>query len=127
MSYLQEGNEVILVESAFCSEIGKEGEHKNNCTSKLDGDKLAANSKTLIWMNYLVPGDDKATLLVQYKYKGKVLSSKEIKLSSAYRYRTWLGVKTNKSGPWTINIEQETDSSYIPVAKIDYVVKEDAQ
>ena len=126
MDYYKEGGEAILVESRLCVDIEKSGDDKNECTETLPDGPLQMGQNAYLWMNYLVPGSDPATLLVQFKYKGRALNSDEIRLSNAIRYRTWKTLQTSKSGEWEVNIEQETESGYTPVGTISYIVAEPA-
>jgi len=121
MNYYRDGSEVILVESKICTEVEKSGDNKNECSDTIE-QPVALNKSGYMWMNFMVPGNEPATLLVQFKYKGRALDSDELHLSNAIRYRTWKRLQTSKSGDWVVNIEQETNDGYIPVAKLEYTV-----
>lgn len=121
MEYYRTGSEAILVESTLCAEIAKEGTDKNQCTSPLPN-SITKGEDASVWMNFMVPGDDAANILVQFKFKGRVLSSRELKLSSAIRYRTWLNAPNNKVGNWTVSVEQEGENSYLPIGEYSYTV-----
>lgn len=123
INYYQNGNEVVLVDSKLCAEIEKSGENKNECGKTLDN-PLAPKASGYLWMNFLVPGSEKPTLLVQFKYKNRVLDSDEIRMTNAFRYRTWKRLQTSKSGEWEVTIEQETETGYIPVASLNYTVSD---
>lgn len=127
MSYYHDGSEVILVDSMLCEEISKSGENKNECDKPMADGPIPLNKSGYLWMNFLVPGNDKANLLVQFKYKNRALDSDELKVSSAIRYRTWKRLQTSKSGDWVVTVEQETADGYVPVATINYTVADAAE
>lgn len=128
MQYYQTGTNVVLVESKFCTEVEKAGDNKNECAAEVDASTIEQGSKPpLLWMNFFVPGEEKANLLVQFKYKGKAIKSDEMTLSNALRYRTWRSLTTSKPGAWEIAIEQEMADGYRPVATLNYTVVEKAE
>lgn len=126
MQYLNEGEEIVLVDSKFCTEIVKKGEDKNECADP-GVNEVAKGAKKYLWMNYLVPGNSTPSVLVQFKFKGRALKSDEIKLSKTIRYRTWKFLETSRVGHWEVVIEQETEAGFVPVATIPYTVTEVAQ
>lgn len=121
MSYFKDGSEVVLVDSKLCTEIEKSGENKNECKEELPN-PIASKASGYLWMNFLVPGSQKPNMLIQFKYKNRVLDSDEVKLSSAFRYRTWKRLQTSKDGDWEVTIEQETEAGYITVGSVKYTV-----
>lgn len=127
MDYYRDGSDAILVDSMLCEEIEKSGENKNECAKPLGNGPVPLHKNGYMWMNFLVPGNDKVNLLVQFKYKNRALDSDEIKLSNAIRYRTWKRLQTSKSGDWVVTIEQETENGYTPVATLNYTVAEEAE
>jgi len=124
MEYYHNGKTIVLVESVFCSEIAKEGDMKNECATPVDPKSIVKGSKTYVWMNFFVPGDDvdKANVLVQYKHKGRAIDSSEISMSQSIRYRTWRRLATQKEGDWQISIEQENENGYVNLGTLDYTV-----
>lgn len=126
MDYYHNGSDVTLVEHKLCSDIVQEGENKNECGEMVSGSSVEAGSKVYLWMNFLVPGDttEKANVLVQFKYKGKTVSTTETSMPQAIRYRTWRLLPTSKSGNWQISIEQEKADGYTSVETINYSVTE---
>ncbi len=124
MQYYQDGSDITLVESMFCTEVEKSGERKNECTAEISANTIEKGSKPLLWMNFFVPGQEAANVLVQFKYKGKALKSDEMSLANAIRYRTWKRLSTTKPGPWEVAIEQETADGYRSVANLSYTVVE---
>ena len=126
MQYYQDGSDVTLVESKFCTDVEKSGENKNECSEEISASTIEEGSKPLLWMNFFVPGNEAANVLVQFKYKGKALNSDEMTLGNAIRYRTWKRLSTSKAGPWEVAIEQETADGYRPVATLSYTVVEKA-
>ena len=127
MQYYQDGSDITLVSSKFCTEVEKSGENKNECKTEVKANTIEKGSKHLLWMNFFIPGEEKANVLVQFKYKGKALKSDEMSLGNAVRYRTWQRLTTTKPGPWEIAIEQETADGYRSVANLSYTVVEKAE
>ncbi|MDH5784720.1 MAG: hypothetical protein OEZ16_03825 [Chromatiales bacterium] len=124
MQYYQDGSDVMLVESKFCTEVEKAGDNKNECAEEINATTIEEGSRPLVWMNFFVPGSDSANVLIQFKHKGKALKSDEMSLSNAIRYRTWKSLPTSKTGPWEIAVEQETAEGYRPVTTLSYSVVE---
>jgi len=123
MNYLNEGSEIVLVDSRFCSEIVKSGENKNECADP-GGALVSKGEKKYLWMNYLVPGNSTSSVLIQFKYKGRALKSGEITLTKAIRYRTWKYLETSRVGNWEVVIEQENETGFSTIATIPYTVEE---
>ena len=123
MKYLNDGDEIVLVDSRFCTEIVKAGDNKNECADP-GANQVAKGEKKYLWMNYLVPGNSNTAVLIQFKFKGRALKSDEIALSKAIRYRTWKYLETSRVGNWEVVIEQETETGFVPVANIPYTVTE---
>lgn len=126
MNYYHSGSDVTLIEHKICTEIASEGELKNECSAVVDGSSVEEGSKVYFWMNFLVPGDEAegANVLVQFKYKGKAVSTYETSMSQAIRYRTWRLLPTNKAGSWQVSIEQEKTDGYTSIETINYSVVE---
>lgn len=129
MDYYHTGKTVVLVDSRFCSEIGKEGDLKNECAVPADAKAVAKGSRVFFWMNFFVPGDDAdhSNVLVQFKYKGKAIDSSEVSMSQSIRYRTWLRLPSQKEGEWQISIEQENEDGYVNLETLDYTVVDSAE
>lgn len=126
MTYYSEGSEAVLVESKYCKSIEKSGANKNECAEVLADGAIPSKESGYLWMNFLVPGSEKVNMLVQFKHKGRVLDSDEVKMSSAMRYRTWKRLQTHKAGEWEVSIEQETENGYAPIANLKYTVADTA-
>lgn len=126
MEFYQQGEGAILVQQKLCSAIEKSGENKNECTAEGTPAVINEGDKPLVWMNFLVAGSEPANVLVQFSYKGRVLSSKELKLSNSFRYRTWLNAPTTKVGTWKVTVEQELADGYEKLGSLEYTVVEPA-
>ncbi len=125
VNFFQTGSQALLVEHQFCLDIGKEGDLKNNCAAPVaDANAISeAQKKVFLWMNYLVPKDLKTTILIQFKKGGKVLKTKEIKVSTSYRYRTWVNIPM-RAGQWEVSLEQVKGEEYVPLKTIKYAIVE---
>ena len=126
MEYYQQGEGAILVQQKMCSAIEKKGQNKNECTTEGTPAVINKGDSPLVWMNFLVAGSEPANVLVQFNYKGRVLSSKELKLSNSFRYRTWLNAPTSKVGTWKVTVEQELENGYESMGSQEYSVVEPA-
>ena len=126
MEFYQQGEGAVLAQQKLCSAIEKAGENKNECTAEGTPAVITKGDKPLVWMNFLVAGSEPANILVQFNYKGRVLSSKELKLSNSFRYRTWLKAPTSKAGTWQVTIEQELADGYEKMGSLEYTVAEPA-
>ncbi len=123
MEYYQSGDEVVLAQQVLCGEVAKEGDNKNQCVAVIEPAVMKEGDRNLVWMNFMVPGSESAKILVQFHYKGRVLSSKELTLSNAIRYRTWLSAPSSKTGEWTVSVEQELADGYAKVGEMSYTVE----
>lgn len=126
MDYYHTGSDVTLLEYKLCRDIAREGENKHECSEVVDGNTIEAGSKVYFWMNFLVPGDttENANVLVQFKHKGRAISTYETPMPQTIRYRTWRLLPTNKTGDWQVAIEQEKADGYTAVETIGYSVVE---
>ena len=72
----------------------------------------------------MIPVDDTANIYLAYTRNNRIRNTQEIKLNSAFRYRTWKKIVTDKAGEWTIQIFQELEDKDIDLGSISYTVKE---
>ena len=126
MEFYQQGKGAILAHQKLCSAVEKAGKNKNECTAEGTPALITRGDKPLVWMNFLVAGTEPAKVLVQFKYKDRVLSSKELDLGNSFRYRTWLKAPTSKAGTWKVTIEQELANGYESLGSLEYTVVEPA-
>lgn len=119
------GSGAVLVEFVLCSQIGADDADKNECSQLLDGGDILLNQDVYIWMNFMIPTDDTADIYLSYTRNGRIRKTQDITLKSAFRYRTWKKIATDKPGEWTIKIFQELDGKDIDLGSLTYVVKEE--
>ncbi len=66
--YKGQGQGPVLVEAKLCTEVGKEGATKFECTAEVPAEGIKAGSTVMVWQSYLVPqGDTVEDLMVQTK------------------------------------------------------------
>lgn len=99
------GQGPVLVEAKLCTEIGKDGPNKFECTVEV-GAEVKANTTVMLWQAYLVPqGDSYEDLMVQVKQGNTVRETKDVKVKGeGWRTRNWTGVRLNKAGDWTVSV-----------------------
>jgi hypothetical protein len=104
--YKGQGSGVVLAEAKACTEIGKEGETKFECTKEIGPEGVKAGTIVLVWQAYLVPQNDTVEdITLQLKQGDTVRETKDIKVKGeSMRTRTWTGVRLPKAGEWTITI-----------------------
>ncbi len=125
--YNGQGQGVVLMDYLLCQEISTEGPDKNDCKSDLNPGQLTVGQEAYLWMNYIVPVQDKAELIILFSRKGKVRKSTSVTLSGATRFRTWKKVPTNKPGQYTVSIIQELDDRDLDLGSFQYNVAESMQ
>lgn len=118
------GGGAVLVDYTLCQEMGKEEESKNDCIRSLSGNDIKAGDEVYLWMNFMIPVDDTANIYLTYTRNNRIRKTQQIKLNSAFRYRTWKKIITDKAGQWTIQIFQELEDKDIDLGSIAYSVKE---
>ncbi|MDY7225867.1 hypothetical protein [Hyalangium rubrum] len=105
--YRGQGQGPVLIEAKLCTEVGKEGANKYECTAEVD---MAAGVKSgtsvMLWQAYLVPqGDSYEDIMVQVKQGNTVRETKDVKVKGdGWRARQWTGVRLNKPGSWTVSV-----------------------
>jgi hypothetical protein len=105
--YKAQGQGPILVEAKLCTEVGKEGPNKFECTAEVDPVAgVKAGTNVMLWQAYLVPqGDSVEDLAVQVKQGNTVRETKDVKVKGeGWRSRQWTGVRLNKPGSWTVSV-----------------------
>jgi hypothetical protein len=117
-----QGQGALLMAYALCSEVAPEGEDKNECRKPADAAALPLGSEVFIWMNFLVPADEEASLLISFTRKDRVRKTTDLTLKGAIRYRTWKPVPTDKPGQWTVTIVQEMPDRDVELGSFAYTV-----
>jgi predicted secreted hydrolase len=104
--YKAQGQGPVLVEAKLCTEVGKEGPNKFECTAEVPPEGVKANTSVMVWQSYLVPqGDSIEDLMVQTKQGNVVRETKDVKIKGeGWRSRQWTGVRLGKAGDWTVSI-----------------------
>ncbi|OJH36357.1 hypothetical protein [Cystobacter ferrugineus] len=104
--YKAQGQGPVLVEAKLCTEVGKEGPNKFECTAEVPAEGVKANTSVMVWQSYLVPqGDSIEDLMVQTKQGNVVRETKDVKVKGeGWRSRQWTGVRLGKAGDWTVSI-----------------------
>ncbi len=114
----------VLVAYSICQEMGKDEASKNDCAVLLNGNDIKIDDEIYLWMNFMIPVDDMASILITYTRNNRIRKTQEITLKSAFRYRTWKKIATDKPGKWTISISQELGQEDIDLGTLTYTVKE---
>jgi len=121
--YQGKGGGAVLMDLQICEGIGKEeGGQKNECLNTIEPGKVQLGQELQLWMNFLVPIDDTADIIVTFSRKGKVRHTANVKLTSANRYRTWKRLPTERAGQWTISILQELADKDLDLGSLQYTV-----
>lgn len=118
------GGGAILVDYTLCTEMGKAEETKNDCAVFFDGNSIEVGQEVYLWMNFMIPVDDTADIFITYTRKNRIRKTQKVRLNSAFRFRTWKKIATEKPGIWTIQIFQELGDKDIDLGKMTYSVKE---
>lgn len=96
----------LLIEARLCTEVGKTGDTKFECTVEVPAEGVKANTSVMLWQAWLVPQKDSyEDIMVQVKQGDVVRETKDVKVKGeGWRTRTWTGVRLNKPGNWTVNV-----------------------
>ena len=126
--YHGKGNGAVLMDMRICGKIGlEEGVDKNECLDSINPSQVELGRELHLWMNFLVPLNDSADIIVAFSRKGKVRRTVTIKLAGATRYRTWKRIPTNKTGQWTLSILQELEDQDLELGTMQFTVINPAQ
>ena len=82
--------------------------------------------KFCLWMSFLVPADDQASILVSFSRNERVRKTADVNLKGAIRYRTWKTIPTDKPGKWTVTIVQEMSDQDMELGTLEYTVTENS-
>ena len=104
--YKGQGQGPVLVDARLCTEVGKEGANKFECTAEVPPEGVKANSNIMVWQAYLVPQNDSVEdLMVQVKQGNVVRETKDVKVKGeGWRARQWTGIRLSKAGDWSVSI-----------------------
>jgi len=104
--YKGQGQGPVLVDARLCTEVGKDGPNKFECTVEVPAEGIKANTQVMVWQAYLLPqGDSAEDVMVQTKQGSVVRETKDVKLKGeGWRTRQWTGIRLGKAGEWTVSI-----------------------
>ncbi len=108
----------------LCREVGQEGPDKNECILGAANRELALGEEAYLWMNFLIPTGDQANIFLSFTRNKRIRKTTDFTLNSAFRFRTWKRIPTDKPGLWTIHVFQEMADRDIDFAKVTYSVKD---
>ena len=116
------GRGVVLVETVLCKGVHRKGPNAKDPTDIVTSTSFKRGETILLWMNFLVPERDRASIHFEFIRRGKVRRAEDIEISGATRYRSWKRLSTSKKGTWEIVISQELNDRDIELSKITYTV-----
>lgn len=126
--YHGKGQGAVLMDLQTCEGVGLEaGPQKNECLKNIDPGQIQIGQELQVWMNFLVPVDDTAEIIVSFSRKDKVRHTANVKLTGATRFRTWKRIPTDKAGLWTLTIIQELEDRDLELGRLQYKVSEATQ
>lgn len=126
--YHGQGKGAILMDLSICEKVGQEeGPDKNECLDSVNPGQIQLGQELHLWMNFLVPLNDSADIILAFSRKGKVRRTANLKLGGATRYRTWKRIPTDKAGQWTVSILQELEDQDLELGSMQFTVTAPAQ
>ena len=118
-----QGQGVILVETVLCKGVHRKGPNLKNPTDIVTTTSFKKGETILLWMNFLVPERDRASIHFEFIRRGKVRRAEDLEISGATRYRSWKRLSTSRKGTWEVVISQELNDRDIELSKITYTVQ----
>ena len=118
------GQGALLMDYRICSEVAPEGEDKNECRRSAEAAAIPQGEDVLLWMSFLVPADDQASILLSFSRNDRVRKTADVNLKGAIRFRTWKSIPTDKPGQWTVTIVQELVDRDMELGTLQYTVTE---
>jgi hypothetical protein len=122
--YQGKGQGAILMAHKLCSKIYEEGPLKYECQEEITGGQIQKDREAFLWMNYMVPAEDTADIIIQYKRNNMVRGVSNFELPGSLRYRIWKKIPTDKIGDWQVDIIQELQDSDLNLGNLQYKVTE---
>lgn len=116
------GDSPVLVEYKVCSEIVKEGDEKNNCAAEVNPEALQAGEDVYLWMNFMVPRETEHKISALFTRNGRPEKTKDMKISSSLRYRTWTKLPTAKGGTYQVQVDRDVDDNFTTLESFSYKV-----
>ncbi len=121
------GQGVLLVDYKLCQQVPKKGAGKYECKKALTSRQVGKGQQVFLWMNFLVPAQEKATILLQFERRKVVRKTIDLSLSGSLRHRTWKRIPTNKVGTWRVTVLQETDDADLTIGQFEFSVVKSGQ
>ena len=118
------GKGAILTETKLCLEIKTEEPDKNECVQVITDNKVARGDDVFIWMNFMVPTNDEASVILGYTRDKITRNTQHVAIPNATRFRTWKKIPTNRTGMWKISIIQELEQDDLSLGTLQYEVLE---
>jgi len=118
------GQGAVLMDYRICSEVAPEGEDKNECRRSVNAMTIPLGEDVFLWMSFLVPADDQASILVSFSRNDRVRKTADVRLKGAIRFRTWKTIPTDRPGKWTATIVQEMPDRDMVLGSLEYTVIE---
>lgn len=108
--YYRGGAGPVLVDVKVCTEVGREGGARFECTKELGPEGARPYSTLYVWQSYLLPqGAVVDDLAVQLKQGDTVRETRDVRLKGdGWRVRTWAAVRVGKPGTWSVSVLRGT-------------------
>ncbi len=107
LDYYYRGRQIgpLLVELKACLKVdSSEGPTKSECLEPVSG-PVKKGSTVHAWTLWIVPdGGDYDDVVLQWTLDGQVRSTTDVKLTAAFRSRTWRPSAVHKAGKWEIKV-----------------------
>jgi len=108
LNYFNDGKDTgpILVEAALCGKVDRK---TKECTDPVT-DKTEAKKTVELLMRWFVPKDGVYDdIRIEWIHEGEVRLTSDLKITTAYNYRTWKAKTLKKEGAWEIRIRRGDD------------------
>ncbi len=114
----------VLLDTKLCKDIQREGDEKSECVGDITAQPIKKGESVYVWMAYMAPqGDEPQNIIVQFENGGVTRMVKNQQVTGQIRFRTWLKVTFDKTGPWKVKIVHDTGSSTAALGAIDVTVE----
>jgi hypothetical protein len=122
--YRGKGLGPVLSEVRVCRDIQREGDEKNECAGEFGSEPVKKGDSVYLWMAFMVPtGDEAQNIIVQFDNGGVTRMVKNLQASGSLRYRTWLKLTFDKTGPWNVKIVHDKGDGTDVLGTQDIVVE----
>jgi len=125
INFFYEGEHgAVLIDVKICRGVHDDGEMKHECKDDITRETIQVDEEVLVWMNFFAPLNKKQNILIQFNKNGVTRDTKELAITGATRYRSWLKFKPSSAGRWEVKIYYDGESGAevlsalpVPVAK----------